>query len=164
MWAKFLDLRVSMKLNLALMQMSCNWRSTEGKRRHDDENHSKYEFENLVFPEQKNELNKYGFLIEMTAQKWQQLKPISLVGWSEELPGAHFHHSLWPCPVPLPPLLPSQFYIQIHFTFTCYFHFYFHLSIWPWPVPEHNYHLYFLFNFPFIFTFTFTCDFHFHFH
>ena len=147
-----------MKLNLALMQMSCNWRSTEGKRRHDDENHSKYEFENLVFPEQKNELNKDGFLIEMTAQKWQQLKPISLVGWSEELPGAHFHHSLWPCPVPVPPLLPSQFSIQIHF----YFHLLLLLKFSPFimdlactstPLP------------PLLPSqFSFQTDFHYHFH
>ena len=34
---KFLDLKVSMKLNVALMQMSCNWRSTEEKH-HDDDN------------------------------------------------------------------------------------------------------------------------------
>ena len=34
---KFLDLKVSMKLNVALMQMSCNWGSTEEKH-HDDDN------------------------------------------------------------------------------------------------------------------------------
>ena len=41
-----------------------------------------------------------------------QFQPISLTGCSEELPGAHFHHSLWPCStLPVPPF-PSHFFIQ----------------------------------------------------